>query len=366
MRVLLAALPLLLGLLVFARVRPRERVSRRLALIVAVGGALAGVLAVHAERLLLAFTDLSFEVAKNGPTGALLATFLLAAPLEEGLKVLVVWTLYRRRRVANARLGLVYAVATAAGFAAAEAAFAPALVDGVAVTRQALSAPAHLFFAGVWGYALGATRGHDTWFRLAWFGAMLLHGLYDHILWGRGPGLLVAVIPMLLFMALATYVALRGAAPAHSPLLAEVEPPTIEEMQKALSPGERPLMLRWVVLGAFVTLGLIVVLVAASVVAGNRLGVDFSLADESDVRSSGPLVLLGVAVLSAFPLSGYIVARASAAQGLLEPALAAVLTMALLIGMLWLAAPIGVLFACAAAPIALGLACGGAWIGVER
>jgi hypothetical protein len=34
--------------------------------------------------------------------------------------------------------------------------------------------------------------------------------------------------------------------------------------------------------------------------------------------------------------------------------------------MLWLAAPIGVLFALAVAPIALGLACGGAWIGLER
>jgi hypothetical protein len=171
---------------------------------------------------------------------------------------------------------------------------------------------------------------------------------------------------MLLFMALGTFMALRGVAPVASPLLAEVEPPTIEVVGQHLSPGERPVMLRWVVLGAFVTLGLIVVLVALSVIAGNRLGVDFALADESDVRSSGPLVLLGVAVLSAFPLSGYIVARASSAHGLLEPALAAVLTMALVIGMLWLAAPIGVLFALAVAPIALGLACGGAWIGVER
>jgi hypothetical protein len=324
------------------------------------------VLAVYAERLLLAFTDLSFEVSKNGASGALLATFLLAAPLEEGLKVLVVWTLYRRRRVASARLGLVYAVATAAGFAAAEIALGPAANDGVTMTRLLLSSPAHLFFAGVWGFALGASRAHDRWFRLAWLAAMLLHGLYDHILWGRGPGLLVATIPMLLFMALGTFMALRGVAPVASPLLAEVEPPTIEVVGQHLSPGERPVMLRWVVLGAFVTLGLIVVLVALSVIAGNRLGVDFALADESDVRSSGPLVLLGVAVLSAFPLSGYIVARASSAHGLLEPALAAVLTMALVIGMLWLAAPIGVLFALAVAPIALGLACGGAWIGVER
>ncbi|HEY3497297.1 MAG TPA: PrsW family glutamic-type intramembrane protease, partial [Polyangiaceae bacterium] len=285
---------------------------------------------------------------------------------EEGLKVLVVWTLYRRRRVGNPRLGLVYAVATAAGFATAEIALGPFPKDGVTVARHLLSAPAHLFFAGVWGYALGATRVHDRWFRLAWLAAILLHGLYDHILWGRGPGLLVAATPMLLFMALGTFMALRGEAPAHSRLLAEVQPPTIATMRQRLAAGERPVMLRWVVLGAFVTLGLIVVLVAASVVAGNRLGVDFSLADESDVRSSGPLVLLGVAVLSAFPLSGYLVARASAAQGLLEPALAAVLTMALVIGMLWLAAPIGVLFALAVAPIALGLACGGAWIGVER
>jgi RsiW-degrading membrane proteinase PrsW (M82 family) len=366
MRFLIAALPLLLGLIVFARVRPRERISRRLALIVAAGGAFAGVGCVYAERLLLAFTDLSFEVSKNGATGALLATFLLAAPLEEGVKVLVVWTLYRRRRVSSPRLGLAYAVATAAGFAAAEAVVGPSTSDGVTLARVLLSAPAHLFFAGVWGYALGASRVHDRWFRIAWLAAMLLHGLYDHILWGRGPGLLVATIPMLLFMALVTYMALRREAPVHSPLLAEMEPPTIEVVRQHLTAGERPLMLRWVLLGAFVTLGLIVTLVALSVIAGNRLGVDFSLADESDVRSSGPLVLLGVAVLSAFPISGYLVARASAAHGLLEPALAAVLTMALVVAMLWLAAPIGVLFALAVAPIALGLACGGAWIGVER
>jgi hypothetical protein len=109
-----------------------------------------------------------------------------------------------------------------------------------------------------------------------------------------------------------------------------------------------------------------VVFVALSVVAGNRLGVDFALADEADVRSSGPLVLLGAAVLSAFPIAGYLVARASSGQGLLEPALAAATTLGLLVAMLWLAAPIGVLFALAVAPIALGLACGGAWIGVER
>jgi hypothetical protein len=78
------------------------------------------------------------------------------------------------------------------------------------------------------------------------------------------------------------------------------------------------------------------------------------------------LVLLGVAVLAAFPIAGYLVARASSAGGLLEPALAAALTVGLLVAVFWLAAPIGVLLALAVAPIALALACGGTWIGQER
>jgi len=362
MRVLAAALPLVLALLLYQRVRKTERPAQGLVLLVAFGGAVTGTLAVYGERLVLAFTDLTFEVARSGAGGALLATFLLAAPLEEGLKVLVVWALYRRQHVHRPRLGLLYAASTAAGFSAVEAVLGgPPVLDGVGFVRLLLSAPATLFFAGVWGYALGAAHRHDRWFTLAWLVAMLLHGLYDHILWGRGPGLLVVLIPMLLFMGLGTYMALRGEGPR-----AEFEPPSLERVRERLAKRDRPLMVRWIVIGAFVTMGLIVLLVALSVVAGNRLGVDFALADEADVRSSGPLVLLGIAVLAAFPLSGYVVARASSGQGLLEPALAAALTLGLLVFMLWLAAPIGVLFALATAPIALGLACGGAWIGLER
>jgi RsiW-degrading membrane proteinase PrsW (M82 family) len=367
MRWVLAALPLVLGVLLVLRVSARERMSRRLAAWVALFGALVGVASVYAERVVLGWTDLSFEVKTAGATGALLATFLLAAPLEESLKVLVVWPLYRRHRFTSGRSGLTYAAAAAAGFAAVETAFMPvANGDAIGLVRLLLSAPAHLFFAGVWGYALGAARLHDRWFRLAWFVAMLLHGLYDHIVWGRGPGLLVAVLPMVLFMIVGSVMALRGEKPVKTVPLAMIEPPTIEAVQARLAHHERPVMLRWIIAGAFVTLGLIVAFVAAAVVLGNRFDIDFALADEADVRSSGPLILLGTAVLAAFPISGYLVARASSAHGLLEPAAAAVLTVGLLVFMLWLAAPIGVLFALAVAPIALGLACGGAWIGVER
>jgi RsiW-degrading membrane proteinase PrsW (M82 family) len=363
----LALLPLLLGLLLFLRVRRSERLSRRVALSLALLGALAGVAATFVERYVLQFTELSFEVSRVGTTGALLSTFLLAAPLEEGLKVLVVWFPYRRRQIRSARAGLTYAAVAAAGFAAAEAVVTSlAMPSALSALRLALSAPAHVAFAAAWGYALGAAHRHDRWFRIAWLAAMLLHGLYDHILWGRGPGYLVAVVPLLLLMAFGLFMALRTEESSLPPSLVAVEPPSLDVVRAHLKAGEKPLMTRWILLGALVTLGLIVALAALAVVVGNRVGVDFTLADESDVRASGPLVLLGVAVLAAFPAAGYLVARASAAQSLLEPALSAALTLGLLMAMLWLAAPIGVLFALAVAPIALGLACGGAWIGLER
>ena len=364
--VVIALLPLVLAFAIFRRVERREGASRSLAAVLVALGAAAGAAAMTIEYFVLRWTDLSFDASRVGPTGALLAMFLLAAPLEEGVKVLVVVSAYRRR-VRTPRHGLAYAVAAAAGFAVVEIAWpASSLRSGTDLTRLALSVPAHLFFAGVWGYALGVARGHDHWFRAAWLVAMLLHGLYDHIVFGRGPGLLVATIPMLLFMALLSFMALRGASPRLPEPLKRVAPPSLSVVGARLAQRERRLALRWIVVGAFVTQGLIVVTVAAAVVAGNRLGMDFALADEADVRAAGPLVLLGVAVLAAFPVAGYLVARASSAGGLLEPALAAALTVGLLVLVFWLAAPIGVLLALAVAPVALALACGGAWIGQER
>ena len=369
--ILVVLLPLGLAFLVWRRVSRLGRVSRRLTILMALGGALVAGCSAYFERALLSLSGLSFEVSTSGVGGALLATFLLAAPLEEALKVGVVWPLYRTRRIDGPRLGVCYASAAGAGFAAIEelTAVVAAHGSGMAVLRALVSVPAHLFFAGVWGYTLGArgrTRGH--WFSIAWLIATLLHGLYDHIVWGRGPGLLVTVIPLFVFMGIGAWVALRDVAPESLPDRPSIipEPPSIRRMRDALRPADHKLMVRWIVVGAFVTLGLMIALLALAVVLGHRLGVDFSLANESDVRSSGPLILLGAAVLLAFPVAGYLVAKASSAHSVLEPALAAGCALAALVAMLFLTAPIGVLFALAVAPLAFGLACGGAWIGLER
>lgn len=368
--VLLFALPLGLAFGIFWRTSHIARPSRRLALVVLVVGGLSGAVAVAVERAVLSATGLSFKVLESGLMGALLATFLLAAPLEEALKLFSVWALYRTRRIGNGQVGLAYAASCAAGFALVQS-MALVWLDGTAnahLVRLMLSVPAHLFFAGAWGYALGAVRGR--WFSITWLVAMLLHGFFDHVLWGRGEGHAVALLPLLLFMVLGAWLALRRG-PAEGDYdearLSLSPGPSIEGVRLALRRRrDQPLMVHWIIYGALVTLGLMLVLVAASVVLGRRLGVDFSLADQTDVRAAGPLILLGVAVLLAFPIAGYLIARASATRSLLEPALAAALTVALLITLLALAAPIGVLFAIAVAPIALGLACGGAWFGLER
>jgi hypothetical protein len=365
--VLLAVLP---AYFVFLRVSLLGRASRRLAATALFFGAAVAVIAVLVERAVLAFTELSFDVRSSGTGSALLASFLLAAPLEEALKTLVIWPLYRLRRIDGPRLGLCYAVVTAAGFASALgiARLLAAPFDWVLGLRVLCQVPAHLFFAGVWGYALGARRGQSGgWFAVTWLVSVALHGLYQHIVWGRGPGFLVAVVPLLGFMVIGAASVLREVNPDRQTLakLRLPEPPRLSLVTEALNPRDQPLMLRWVVLGAFVNVGLMLTLLVAAVALGHRLGVDFSAADESDMTSAGPLALLGAALLAAFPLAGYLVARASSTTGVLEPALAAALALASIVAILARVAPLGVLCGLAVAPLAFGLACGGGWIGLE-
>jgi hypothetical protein len=91
--------------------------------------------------------------------------------------------------------------------------------------------------------------------------------------------------------------------------------------------------------------------------------VDFAAVDERDVSTTAPAALLGAGLLGAFPLSGYLVAKASALPTLLEPALSAGLALMLSLILLGIAAPVALVFALAFSPIAFTLACAGAWVG---
>jgi hypothetical protein len=371
--VVLAAVPLGIAALLWWRLNRQRTLGPRNALLAVGSGAALAVLGIHLEALLFGLTGLSLRASRGGATAAMLAMFLFVAPLEQGLKVLAVWPLYRMRVLDGSRLGMLYAACAGAGFGAVATfvyvAWAPEL-DALRALRAALGAPAHLFFAGVWGYALGGGRaGRGRWFSGAFLASMLLHGLYAHIVFGRGPGILVTVIPLALGMFVTAWVLLRDTGlveSSHYSLLQSLEPPSIDTVRRALTRKDRPLMPHWIALSTLVTIGSMISLLAAAVYLGHRLGVDFAMANESDWRSTGPLVLLGSAVLMSFPLAGFVVARATSATSVLEPALGAGLAIVAVVALLSMAAPVAVVFALAAAPVAFGLACGGAWFGLAR
>jgi hypothetical protein len=158
----------------------------------------------------------------------------------------------------------------------------------------------------------------------------------------------------------------RTSSSSASSKMAEQPAASMASMRAALQRPERPLMVHWIALGALVTLGLVIVALATAVYLGHRLGIDFTLANESNLRSMGPLALLGSFVLMAFPCSGYLVARASAAQSVLEPAMASGLALLLVMLMLSVTEPLALVVAVAVAPVAFALACGGAWFALDR
>jgi hypothetical protein len=300
--------------------------------------------------------------------------FLFAAPLEEGAKVLAIWPLYSARRIPHVRAACVLAAAAGLGFASGEVTALVGLgsgtwLDGV---RALLTVPPHVLSAIMWGAWLG-TRTQSGWFSLAWLVAMSLRGLFDHLILGRGPGLMVLAAPVCLALLALAYATARRAA-FSAPELGRgagraserwSEPPSVNAVWQALQPRQQqPLMWVWIALGALVTLGVCLAALALAIFIGHRIGLDFATADEADVRSNGPLLLLGLAVGAAFPAAGYLVARASGTRSVLEPALGATLAALAAVLFLSLTTPIAAVFALALAPVAFVLASSGAWFGI--
>ncbi len=339
-----------------------------LALLLLIGGVL-GATSFYVEATFWSVSGLTLVAKNELALGALLAMLLFAAPLEEGGKLLAAWGLYQLGKLRRRADAVVAAVAIAAGFAASEATLyiSHPLELGLPLMRVLLGACAHVFFAGVWGFVLG-TRSKLHLLSITWFACMVVHGLFDHVVFGRGDGTLVVALPLLVAMVVVGWLLMREVRQGEVWLPRQVglAPPGLRELQAALQRREQPLMFRWIIAGTFVTTGVVIASLALAVAVGHEMGIDFSVADEADMRSNGPLMLLGVAVLMAFPASGYLVARASGSGSVLEAATGAALAIGAVVGLLSLAAPVAVVFALAVAPVAFGLACLGAWFGITR
>jgi hypothetical protein len=370
----------------------RARVRDRwLAVLASIGLGLAAAAPVMAlERWAVAATGVDPKAQTTGAWAAMLASLLIYAPLEEAAKFAASWPIARTRVVTGSRDGMVCASAIAAGFATVEIAFylfgarkAGLLVAGTAgvivIARVLLATVARLFCAAVWGYVLGRARARQTPLLgrnvlLALAAATATKGIYDHLAFGRGLVALLGVAPLFVGMVVVAVGAVRDFAPKALPswhpsgrlsfLPSIPPPPSLTAMRDALKRAERPVMFRWIMLGALVTMGVIIACVVGSVYAGWRWGIDFGAVDEGEVTGMAPLVFIGLGVLFAFPVSGFLIARASAAESVLEPALSAAVAIAGTLVMLGLAEPVALVFAVAFAPIAFGLACVGAWVGI--
>ena len=140
------------------------------------------------------------------------------------------------------------------------------------------------------------------------------------------------------------------------------QPPSLSAVRSALRRADEPVKVRWIVLGALVTLGAMIVGLAGGVVAAHVLHIDLSAVNEHELSTAAPAVLLGLGLLGSFPTSGWLVARASNVRTLLEPALASILALVVTLVALGFAAPFAVIFGLALSPIAWVLSCAGAWV----
>jgi hypothetical protein len=338
--------------------------------------------AVEVENFVARATGVADQLGTLGSSTSLLFLLLFAAPLEEALKVLGAWPAFRSGQFDEAFSGVLYATASASGFASLEAAIVlgTARPDASMIARTFIVLSAQPLVASFWGYGLGKVRRTKTptaKFVALWMMSTLLHGLIEHLTASRATAALVAAVPLILGLALVAWWVAEdllsrfgrsSSVPTSSKLRPSIHPPSLRALREALHRSHRPVLFHWIPLGALTTTGVMLTTVTAAVWAGKRLGLDFSLIDRADTSSSAaaPLLLLTFAVLLAFPIAGYLVAKASNSDGVLEPALSAAMAIVAVLVILGVATPVALVLALAFAPIAFALACAGAWIGVSR
>jgi len=380
-------LPAVLPAVVFAVLVHRTDARREppwLVVLTFVLGSVAALVSLLVVGRAAGLTGLDVRVSAAGESGALVFLFLVVAPAQEAGKVAAAWPAFLSKHFDEPYDGVVYAASSALGFAAVENGFILHAhpTGGIWLARALLSLPAHVFFACLWGYALGRAKHSKTRipvFPPAFVATIVAHGLYAHFVYGRGPGALLAVTPLLAVMGVVAWLLgrdlrQRGDGPSRvssisgsrlSRLSARAQPPSLSAVRSALTRADQPVKVRWVLFGSLVILGSMLVGLGAGVLAAHLMKVDLSTVDEHDIGAAAPVLLLGIGLLASFPTAGWLIARAAGVRTLLEPALACVLALAITLTGLGFAAPFTVVFALALSPIAWVLACFGAWVGRE-
>jgi len=385
---------LVLIVIVWARIAKPNGLTRRVTLWLIVCAALLVAPARLLQEFLLETLELNPAVSTQAVREALLASIGVMAPIEQAALVLVVWPIHRSSNLQRMGAAVTAGLLVAMGFSAIDGGWMLLTANHWSILVRALVRALHAAGACmIWAAAASYDQNKRShWFAPAWFLAVLVQGFGNHVSLARGPGFVVVALPLLLVLLIAAISVLRNgvksqpeaevqgyadvseephvhtsqAEKRHSRVSILPERPTIHQIRVAWKHQHRPALLHWIAAGALICLGTLFVALALAVVTSHWLAVDLSRIEDSEFSATGPQLFMGTFVIAAFPISGYLVALASAADSVFEPGMAALVAITIVVGLLSVAAPVSVIFALAGAPLAFGLACVGAWFGLQR
>jgi len=318
-------------------------------------------------------TQISTRVS---PLVALFSSVFVVSFLEHLVLVVVVWPAYRSHQLERAGTALSVVGVAAAGFGVGLGLLSVMALPSASSFIAALGGfSSRLFFAGIWASCLATSRvKYRNWFLPVWLLAVILDGFVRHLLLARGLGFQVVALPPLLCMfVIGWYVVQKLRGPRESVVFGQhhllglhVDHHQLDNVRAAFQHNHRPALIHWIVGGALVNFGASLLALALGVALAHALAIDLSCVDESNAEAMAPLLLLGASVLMSFPLAGFLTAKASAADSLFEPGVAAVISIASLTLLLSRSAPLTIVLGLALAPLAFALACMGAWFGLSR
>ncbi len=133
-------------------------------------------------------------------TDSLYKAFLIAAAVEEGIKLLVIRIfIYNRKEFDEVTDGIVYTITASLGFAFFENLFYSFGSLSVLVIRGLSAVPLHAAASGIMGYFIGKSKFQGKGILMAgYLTAVIIHGLYDFFLFFGGVYSFL-VIPLLGF-----------------------------------------------------------------------------------------------------------------------------------------------------------------------
>jgi RsiW-degrading membrane proteinase PrsW (M82 family) len=206
--ILLALVPAV-GLLVYYYQQDRFRPEPKSAiLVVFIAGGLSTAVAYVVEWGMDTAARAAVAPSRWPLLFAAVEAFLIAGPVEEGLKLLTVRvTAYRRQRFDQVADGIVYTIVASLGFALLEDLRYLYLFPDVTtmVVRGVTAVPMHAFMSGLMGYEIGLARFSPTrrqrvgHFARGLLLAAFLHGSYDFCIMTGIGGLMVLMFPLLAF-----------------------------------------------------------------------------------------------------------------------------------------------------------------------